>query len=264
MARTISKRFSLSKVSAVLFAVAASSVVTLAALSPSSPQLLEKFATSRVFWEQREVAEQLVALHDPGIPPKLIPWLTNDDRHIRANAAYVFAKYGDKRGFDVICAILDDRSDRPEGQGAVGPVSIITSSNDPHAATNYRKAHHLEWQIPADRYYAATMLGNLRDPRAVPILVPLLSDKEVKLGIPWALAEIGDKSAITPLIKSLSDDDPSFRVVVIRSLERLHATEAIPALTLLLNDRDSSHVDDLVPVAEAARQAIERLKGREP
>jgi hypothetical protein len=49
------------------------------------------------------------------------------------------------------------------------------------------------------------------------------------------------KKAIAPLIKSLPDDDPSFRVIVIRSLERLHATEAISALTLLVNDRDSSH-----------------------
>ena len=225
--------------------------------------LIEKFETTHVFWQQRDIAEQLVALHDPTILPKIAHWLTDEDRHLRANAAYVFARYGDNRGFDVVCAILNDRSDRPEGQGAVGPLSILTSGNDPDAASKWRQAHHLEWQIPADRYYAVGILGALHDARAVPILIPLLSDQEVNFGVAWALAELGDRRAIAPLIRSLSDEDPSFRVVVIRALERLQATEAIPALTLLLNDPDRSHVDDLMPVAEAARGAIARLEGHD-
>jgi HEAT repeat protein len=165
--------------------------------------------------------------------------------------------------FEVVCAILNDRSDRPEGQGVVGPLSTLTSGDDPHAASNWRHAHHLEWQIPADRSYAVGVLGSLRDARAVPILTPLLSDKEVNYGVPWALARLGDRRAIEPLINSLSDADPSFRVLVIRALEQLQATEAIPALTLLLNDPDRSHVDDLIPVAEAARRAIARIESHD-
>ena len=104
------------------------------------------------------------------------------------------------------------------------------------------------------------MLGSLKDPKAVPILTPLLSDKEVAIGVPWALAQIGDRRAIGPLINSLSNEDPTIRVVVIRSLQQLHAREAIPALELLLNDHGHSHVDDLISVAEAAQQAIARIK----
>ena len=48
-------------------------------------------------------------------------------------------------------------------------------------------------QIAADRYYAAHLLGDLRDPLAIPVLVPLLKDKEVNSIVPWALGEIGDK-----------------------------------------------------------------------
>jgi HEAT repeat protein len=141
---------------------------------------------------------------------------------------------------------------------------MLTSGNDPHEADNWRRAHHLEWQIPADRYYAVGVLASLRDPRAVPILIPLLSDQEVAIGVPWALAQGGDQRAIAPLIRSLSEDDPSFRVQVIRALEKRQAREAIPALTLLLNDQDHSHVDDLIPVAEAARQAIAHLEAGTP
>jgi HEAT repeat protein len=263
------KRFhlpSLVSATVLIMAIAFSLVPTLADSRPagSSLRLLEEFKKTTVFWQQREIADQLVAVHDPAILPELLPWLTNEDRHLRANAAYVFARYGDKRGFEVICAILKDRSDRPEGQGSVGPLSVLTSGNDPNEARNWRKAHHLQWQIPADRYYAVGVLASLKDPRAVPILIPLLNDKEVAIGVPWALAQIGDKRAIGPLINSLSDDDPSFRVAVIRALQELRARDAIPALTLLLNDHDHSHVDDLIPVAEAARRAIARIESGAP
>jgi HEAT repeat protein len=106
----------------LIAAIALSVLPRLAQSQPSgaSLRLLEEFKKTTVFWRQREIADQLVAVHDPAILPELLLWLSNEDRHLRANAAYVFARYGDKRGFEVICTILQDRSDRPEGQGSVG------------------------------------------------------------------------------------------------------------------------------------------------
>jgi hypothetical protein len=169
MLETRFHHFSLVSATTLIVAIALSVVPTLGESHPSasSLRLLEEFKKTTIFWQQREVAEQLVAVHEPAILPELLPWLTNEDRHLRANAAYVFARYGDKRGFEVICAILKDRSDRPEGQGSVGPFSGLTSGNDPNEARNWRKAHHLEWQIPADRSYAVGVLASLRDPKDV-------------------------------------------------------------------------------------------------
>ena len=260
MLKATFRRGSAVRTISMIVAVALLIALMLGARSYWTSQLVRKFETTTVFWEQREVAEQLVALEDPTIPAKLLPWLSHDDRHLRANAAYVIARYGDKRGFDALCEILRDRSDRPEGQGAIGPLSVLTSGNDPDEERNWRKTHHLEWQIPADRYYAVAVLASLKDPRAVPILIPLLGDKEVAIGVPWALAQIGDKRAIGPLTNSLSNEDPTIRVMVIHALRELHAREAIPALTLLLNDHDHSHVDDMISVVEAARQAIARIE----
>jgi HEAT repeat protein len=48
--------------------------------------------------------------------------------------------------------------------------------------------------------------------------------------VPWALAQIGDRRAIGPLINSLSNEDPTIRVVVIRALQQMRAREAVPAL----------------------------------
>jgi len=72
-----------------------------------------------------------------------------------------------------------------------------------------------------DRYYAAHVFGDLKDVRAVLILVPLLKDEEVKEIVPWSLGEIGDKSAIPPLVEALSENSLAMRAAALRSLEKL-------------------------------------------
>ena len=78
-------------------------------------------------------------------------------------------------------------------------------------------------QIREDRYYAAHLFGDLRDVRAVPILVPLLKDEEVKLAVAWSLGEIGEKSAIPPLLEALRDNSLDMRASALRSVEKLEA-----------------------------------------
>jgi HEAT repeat protein len=119
--------------------------------------------------------------------------------------------------------------------------------------------YHVERQIAADRYYAAHLLGDLRDPRAIPILVPLLKDKEVNSVVPWALGQIGDPRAIAPLINTLGDASPSQRVLAIYALETLHAREAVPRLTSLLNDHARTNFGVQISVADAAKAAIAQL-----
>jgi HEAT repeat protein len=212
----------------------------------SAGQLLEQFKSTKVFWPQLEIAKKLVALHDASVLTELAGWLNHEDRHLRGNVAFVFAGLGDDRGFKVIQAILADRSDRPEGQGI------------PTAPSNGR--YHVGEQIKTDRYYAVHLFGDLKDSRAVPILVPLLSDEEVNDIVPWALGEIGDKRAAEPLIKALRDKHPSIRVLAIYALEKLGAKEALPRLHELLNDNERSNFDRLVSVAEAAKAAIAKLE----
>lgn len=159
---------------------------------------------------------------------------------MRGNAAFVFAALGDRQGFDVIVDILGDRSDRRMGQFSGGNWTV-------------------EAQIREDRYYAAHLLGDLKDARAVPILIPLLKDEEVNWIVPWALGEIGDKSAIPPLIGTLSDESPDMRVLAIDALETLKATQALPRLRQLVDDNRTIHFDGLGTVGEAAKAAITAL-----
>jgi HEAT repeat protein len=183
------------------------------AMHPSerTSELVEQFKTTTESWKQFEVAKQVVALHDKSVLQELEPWLSNEDMHLRGNAAFIFASLGDDRGFQVIKAILENRS----------PNRAVFTTDD---------AGHLnpELQIREDRYYAAHLFGDLKDVRAVPILVQLLRDEEVKEVVPWSLGQIGDKSAIPPLKEALSDNSLTMRASALRALEKLEAKEQLP------------------------------------
>jgi hypothetical protein len=212
----------------------------------STEALVERFKREKIFSEQLLIAQQIAERYDSSVIPSLIGWLTHEDRHIRGNAAFVLGRLGDPRGFQVIADILDDRSDRPVGQGIPGVAGD----------GRYKVAA----QIATDRYYAVHLLGELRDPQAVPILVLLLKDPQVNYKVPWALTQIGDKRAIGPLINALDEDSASMRVAVIYALEAMNAKEALPRLMALLDDPRMSNSGAQVSVADAARAAIAKLR----
>src|SRR5262245_62883843 len=60
--------------------------------------LVKEFETTKVFWQQFEVAKQLVRRGENSSLPALESWLSNEDRHTRCVAAFVFAGLGDDRG----------------------------------------------------------------------------------------------------------------------------------------------------------------------
>ncbi len=219
-------------------------VLALAVAQAAWPQnqaaadLVQRFTAEKVFWKQFDIAKELVASRDRRVLPELEPWLTNADRHIRANVAFVFAGLGDNHGFETLKAILDDFSARPFGQG------VPTAPRGSVAA-----------QIVEDRYYAVHVFGELKDPKAGPILVPLLTDKSINYEVAWALGEIGDRSAIPSLIAATADAKAEVRLNAVDALAKLHAHEALRRLHELLNDNDG-----LMPVSQAAKEATAILQ----
>ena len=205
--------------------------------------LVEQFESTTIFWKQFEVAKKIVALNDESVLQHLEPWLSNEDMHLRGNAAFIFASLGDDRGFQVIESILQDRSSK----------RLVVEIDDTGRPSLGR-------QVRTDRYYAVHLFGDLKDSRAVPILIPLLKDQDVREGVPWSLGEIGEKSAILPLIETLEDNSSDMRVLAIYALEKLKATEALPQLRGLLGDDERIHFDGLGTVAEAAKAAITALE----
>jgi HEAT repeat protein len=210
--------------------------------SESLTDLVREFDETQIFWQQLQIARKLVARNDRSVLPRIEPYLRNEDRHVRGNAAFVFAGLGDERGLNVIYDILQDRSSpRREGQGIPGGRWALAA------------------QIKGDRYYAVHLLGLLKNPRAVAVLVPYLRDHDISYKVPWALGEIGDKAAISPLNDALNDPSPDVRVSSIEALEALGATDAVPMLRLLLQDNERIHTGNLETVSESAQSAITKL-----
>jgi HEAT repeat protein len=207
----------------------------------SVDNLIKEFKTAEFFSRRFEVAKKIVARGDKSALPALESWLSNEDRHERCVAAFVFAGLGNGRGLELIIAVLDDMSDRSD----TGVVSGNWS---------------LQAQIRSDRYFAVHVLGELKDKRAVPILVPLLQDEQINYNVAWALGEIGDNQAIGPLIEALRDKSTDMRVSAISALEKLGAVVALPHLHALLNDLEKTHYGAQISVAERAKAAIAALE----
>lgn len=211
---------------------------------------VERFIAERVDWRQLELAKALASRGDRQVLVALEPVLRHEDRHVRANAAYVFASFGDRRGLAALAGILADRSARPLGQG------IPTAIKDPAPRS------WLPFQIRADRYYAVHVLGEVADRRGVDLLLPLLEDEDVNYKVAWALGRIGDRRAIPPLIRALDDRAALMRISAIQALEVLGAVEAVPKLRALQTDRALPSAGDRVPVGDVAKAAIARLTAR--
>lgn len=92
------------------------------------------------------------------------------------------------------------------------------------------------------RQHAIEAMGQLRDPRVVPRFIALLGDMSQD---PWtrkdvasALGNLGDASAVEPLIAALGDSFPPVRNSTMNSLFKLGDRRAIPPIRALLADPD--------------------------
>jgi len=225
-------------------------------------QLIAKFQAETVFWKQFELADEIVKGASLSDLSSLEPWLTHEDRHVRGNVAYIFAKLGDPRGLATIEDILSDKSAdrRVEYHG----VSFIFTGDGADAMANYlRSPAALQAQILDDRYYAVDLLGRLRDRDALDVLLPLLDHDEVNYKVAWALGEIGDPRAIPSLVGALSNKDAQVRVSAIGALEELRATQALPQIEALFDDTAVPHAGDQVPVGMTARKAAQVIRGHQ-
>src|SRR5215475_8816943 len=83
----------------------------------ASAALVQDFRQASVFYRQLEIGQKIVALRDPSVLDSLADLLSSEDRHVRGNAAFVYAGLGDVRGLRIIEEIIQDKSYRIKGQG---------------------------------------------------------------------------------------------------------------------------------------------------
>ena len=151
--------------------------------------LIARFRAADVY-NQFEIGEQIADAGDPRVLPILEPWLKHRDRRIRGNVAFIFAKFGESRGLATIIEVLADQSADRRVEWEGGSLLISADESLEQAMERYsRSPGGLRAQITTDRYYAVHLLGKLRDPQAVDVLVPLLADHGISYNVAWALGK---------------------------------------------------------------------------
>lgn len=111
----------------------------------------------------------------------------------------------------------------------------------------------------SNRRLAATMLGVLRDSRAIPALAGamLASDRVLRGRAAEMLGEFPElaENFFLQLMQGLHHEDPYFRECCAKALGQLRRPEALPAL-------ERMRASDTVPVnREVAQSAIEAIRG---
>jgi HEAT repeat protein len=154
---------------------------------PSTVRLLQEFKTAQYSWKQAEVGEKLVALKDKRTVPAMLKLLKSQDRPERCNAGRVLAGLGNDQGLFAVIAELKDKKPRPARDGG------ITSNGRPDTLGQMRQ----------DRYYAAHVLGQIGDKRAVPALIEVLQDETLNYQAAIVLGHLGDERAIPALLAAL-------------------------------------------------------------
>ena len=214
-------------------------------------ELIARYQAESVFWQQVEMTDAIVERATRRDLMSLEPWRGHADRHLRGNVAFLFARMGDRRGLDVIVNMLSDRSP----QRVLGPGLAIEMGSEPSPGK-------IAAQIQSDRYYAVHLLGELRDRRAVDVLIPLLDDPEINYNVAWALGQIGDGLAVPALVRALKDKNALVRSIAIGALVELDAKSALPAIEALEGDETYPNAGKRITVGATAREAAKTLRNR--
>lgn len=104
------------------------------------------------------------------------------------------------------------------------------------------------------RLHAATLLGAIGDPKAIPALIDTLKDnnKLVRREASTALSRMG-QPAVDPLIETLADEDWRVRGAAAWALGNIGDEKAIPELEKMLDDESGF-------VRQGAQSAIASIK----
>ena len=196
-------------------------------------------------------------------------FLSDASQHLRWRAAVVIAGIDAKYARQLMNEHLDGDM---ETQGVA--FDILEMLGDKRVPSMRVSALVSRLENPETRRKAAFALAERKDKRAVPVLLEMLDDKELryKKDVIIALARIGDKRAIPVLLNVLNDLNPRiniyFKERVLNGLAQTGDERAIPVLLNFLNF-DSVNLDhEVVRVINAFGPSIvppllERMKQTE-
>lgn len=200
----------------------------------------------------RSQAAKLLAAHKVAeAVPIVIDWLDDPDSDTKKDAAETLSKIGTPQAVAALVRTLGDvdpdvRLSAVIALGKIGGASVVVPliarvETDSEPKQEVRRA-------------AVEALGKIGDPRAVIPMVGAFDDTiEVRVAAVGAVGQLGDLSAVPALLRLLNDQEIRVRREAIKSLGQLRAAAAVGPLIEQLT-RDSGDVQYGSQVAVALGQ----------
>ena len=239
--------------------VQSAAIETLAKIrSPDTVKHLITVLQDESEYVRRAAVEVLNEVGDQNAVKDLLNALRDVDWWVKVRAADALGAIGGPKVFNAILALITDKDEFLRRTA----VEILNTSKDPRALDRLIEALRDEdWWV---RERAVDALAAIGDTRAVPHLITMLGENpEAGQVVIRALATLGDKQAINPLLKQLDNSDNALRKEALKALETLtdsdSAQQVQEAVTQLINTR----TDDVGDVAdETVRSLITRFGDR--
>jgi len=185
-------------------------------------------------------------LGDPRVVPALITALKDTEAPVRLAAVRVLANMNDTRAAEPLLAMITDRdiTVRREATALLGRLAARCTD----AAVRSRIIDSLLAAIKSPqvslplRIAAVSALGEVHDPRLVPVLCLLLDDSTqlIRLNAAQALGTQQDVRAVPSLMARAHDADPAVRGAVLTSLGQIGDPRAADLLLAALGDGNSA------------------------
>jgi HEAT repeat protein len=197
------------------------------------------------------------------IEPLIEVMKQDEDAFVRTEATLALGNFKDLRAINALIAALTtadgnvteaaNQALKNLGPNAMPPMIEALASHDSRLTGNLIDAFELIGAPAVDALVAALgsdnsnrqrnasfALGRLKNPRAIPFLLPLLTSPYdiVRGPAAVALGEIGDPRAIDSVLPLLKDPYPIVRLSAAGALADMKATGTVEEIALLLKDTD--------------------------
>jgi hypothetical protein len=183
------------------------------------------------WWRRADAARALGAIQDGTALDAIVAMLDDEHEEVRAGAIDALGLLQDVRALPALTALLST----PERHQRARVVEALKRYGDAAAGALIERAE----AAPQDRVIVAELLGFVRAPRGITLLVDWLAGgpPPLRAASMQALGAIGlDERSFYYAVRALGDDHAPVRAAAARALGRARREDAAPYLVPLLDD----------------------------
>jgi HEAT repeat protein len=214
-------------------------------------------ARSPMKWNRAHALRILGELKVPSSVPALLSALEDKDPDVRNVAARSLGRMKLQAAEEALVELLGKHD-----QAVSARIAAICIEMGPRTAPLLIRS--LREGTPKARFWAARILGEIRDARATRSLGDALTDTEadVRSSSVWALGMIADRASASLALPLLHDPIWYVRAHAAEALGRIGDAQAVPAIAEALQDRSwwvrKNALDALVRIGEPSKPALLR------